>query len=300
MKLKGIIPPMITPLQDADTLDIAGLERLIENMIDGGVHGVFALGTTGEGPCLSYRLKAEVINQVCRIVDQRIPVLISVTDTASVESISLSKQAANAGADAVVIGTPYYFSIGQTELIEHIEKIVPQLALPVMLYNIPAFMKTWFEIETLRRLSGLDRILGVKDSCGDMGYYEELCGLSSERPDWSFFIGPEEKMMATIPLGGSGGVNGGANVFPKLFVGAYEAAVAEDTLRIAKYQRQIELFGNIYNCGRYDSRFVKATKCAASLQGLCLDTMAEPFQSFNLEDRERVNAILESLTLEAL
>ena len=291
---------MITPLKDADTLDVDGLERLIEHMIRGGVHGVFSLGTTGEGPCLSYRLKSEVINQVCRIVDRRIPVLISVTDAASVESIKLSKQAADAGADAVVVGTPYYFSIGQAELIEHIEKIVPQLALPVMLYNIPAFMKTWFDIETLRRLSGLDRILGVKDSCGDMGYYQELCGLSSERPDWSFFIGPEEKMIASIFLGGSGGVNGGANVFPRLFVGAFEAAVAGDALRIAEYQQQIELFGNIYNCGRYDSRFVKATKCAASLQGLCQDTMAEPFQSFNPGDRERVRSILESLTLEAL
>jgi len=291
---------MITPLKDADTLDVDGLECLIENMIGGGVHGVFALGTTGEGPCLGYRLKSEVIDEVCRIVDGRNPILISVTDAASVESIRLSKQAADAGADAVVIGTSYYFSLGQAELVEYIEKVVPQLALPVMLYNIPAFMKTWFEIESLRRLSGIDRILGVKDSSGDMGYYKELCGLSSERPDWAFFIGPEEKLTASIALGGSGGVNGGANVFPELFVGAYEAAVAKDTPRIAEYQQQIELFGNIYNCGRYDSRFVKATKCAASLRDLCQDTMADPFQSFSREDRERVKAILKSLTLEAL
>jgi 2-dehydro-3-deoxy-D-pentonate aldolase len=300
MKLKGIIPPMITPLQDADTLDISGLERLIEHMIRGGIHGIFALGTTGEGPCLSYRLRADVIKQVCKFVNGRIPVLVSVTDTASTESIKLSGIAADAGADAVVIGTPYYFTIGQAELIQHIEKLVPQLALPAMLYNIPSFMKTWFEIETLRRLSSIEPILGVKDSCGDMNYFAKLCGLASQRPDWSFFIGPEDKMIASISLGGSGGVNGGANVFPGLYVAAYESAVSGDSLRSERLQKLIEGFGRIYQIGKYDSRQVKATKCAAAIQGLCGDTMAEPFQSFNPEDRKQVESILESLNLTSL
>lgn len=293
--LKGIVPPLITPLKDRDTLDVQGLEKLIEHMIDGGIHGLFALGTTGEGPSLGYRLRAEVIDRVCQQVAGRIPVVVGITDTAFVESVKLSQVAAAAGATGVVLSTPYYFPAGQTELEEYVRKIVPQLALPVMLYNMPSLTKVWFEVETLRRLADLGGVVGVKDSSGDMDYYSNLCKLQSERSDWSFLIGPEDKLIASISMGGHGGVNGGANVNPKLFVEAYAAAVSGDTARCDVLQQKIEDFGEIYTIGKYDSRFIKATKCAASVLGLCDDFMAEPFNRFYPEDRERVRAVLESL-----
>ncbi len=296
-KLKGIVPPLITPLKDRDTLDVQGLEKLIEHMISGGIHGLFALGTTGEGPSLGYRLRGEVIECVCQQVAGRIPVVVGITDTAFVESVKLSQIAAEAGADGVVLSTPYYFPAGQTELEEYVRKLVPELALPVTLYNMPSLTKVWFEIETLRRLADLDGVAGVKDSSGDMDYYSKLCKLQSERPDWSFLIGPEEKLIASIPMGGHGGVNGGANAYPKLFVEAYEAAVAGDSARCEVLQQKIEAFGEIYTIGKYASRFIKATKCAASVLGLCDDFMAEPFNRFYPQDREKVAAILKKLEL---
>lgn len=297
LELKGIIPPMVTPLKDRDTLDISGLERLLEHMIGGGVHGLFVLGTTGEGPSLSYRLRAELIQRVCRQVDGRIPVLIGVTDTAFVESVRMSHVAADAGADAVVFSTPYYFPAGQTELTRYVRNLVPELAVPVVLYNMPSLTKVWFEIETLRRLAELNEIIGVKDSSGDFDYYARLCELSNERPDWRYLIGPEEKLIASIAVGGHGGVNGGANVCPELFVGAYNAAIARDDEQCRILQQRIEAFGEIYKIGKYASRFIKATKCAASLLGLCDDFMAEPFNRFYEKDRRRVQAILEELEI---
>ncbi|MEA2069448.1 MAG: dihydrodipicolinate synthase family protein [Verrucomicrobiota bacterium] len=291
-QLKGIVPPLITPLKDRDTLDVQGLEKLIEHMIGGGIHGLFALGTTGEGPSLGYRLRAEVVERVCKQVAGRIPVVVGITDTAFVESVKMSQIAAEAGADGVVLSTPYYFPAGQTELEGYVRNLVPELALPVMLYNMPSLTKVWFEIETLRRLSDLEGIVGVKDSSGDMDYYSNLCKLQTERPDWSFLIGPEDKLIASIPMGGHGGVNGGANVYPKLFVEAYEAAVAGDTARCETLQKKIEAFGEIYTIGKYASRFIKATKCAASVLGLCDDFMAEPFNRFYPQDREKLAAIL--------
>ena len=296
-KLKGIVPPLITPLKDRDTLDVQGLEKLIEHMIAGGIHGLFALGTTGEGPSLGYRLRAEVIERVCRQVAGRIPVVVGITDTAFVESVKLSQTAAEAGADGVVLSTPYYFPAGQTELEGYVRNLVPELALPVMLYNMPSLTKVWFEIETLRRLADLERIVGVKDSSGDMDYYSSLCKLQPERPDWRFLIGPEEKMIESISMGGHGGVNGGANAYPRLFVEAYEAAVAGDTVRCGELQQKIEAFGEIYSIGKYASRFIKATKCAASVLGLCDDFMAEPFNRFYPQDREKLAAILEKLDI---
>ena len=279
-RFRGIIPPLITPLIDRDTLDIDGLERLIDRVIQGGVHGVFALGTTGEGPCLSYHLRREIIHTVCGDVKGRVPVFISITDTSFIESVALSRVAADAGADVVVLSVPYYFPAGQTELIQYIERILPQLALPVMLYNIPSLTKVGFELDTLKTLSGFDRIHGVKDSGGDLAYFEDLCRLNSIREDWSFLMGPEDKMIQAISLGGHGGVNGGANVFPRLFVDAYHAAVSGDEATAARLQEKIEAFGQIYSIGKYASRFVKGTKCAASILGLCRETMAEPFNQF--------------------
>ncbi len=118
LAIRGIIPPLVTPLRERDMLDVAGLERLIEHVLSGGVHGLFVLGTTGEGPSLSYRLRREVISRTCRQVANRVPVLVGITDTAFVESVHLSQHAAEAGARAVVTSAPYYFPAGQPELLE--------------------------------------------------------------------------------------------------------------------------------------------------------------------------------------
>jgi 4-hydroxy-tetrahydrodipicolinate synthase len=294
-RLQGIVPPLVTPLRDRDALDEAGLERLLERVLGGGVAGVFILGTTGEAPSLSYRLRRELIRRVCRQVNGRAPVLVGITDTAFVESVHLAQTAADAGATALVLTTPYYFPAGQTELIEYIRHLVPELPLPLMLYNMPALTKVWFEIETLRRLADLEGIVGVKDSSGDVDYYRRLVALRAERPDWSFLIGPEHLLIESVRLGGDGGVNGGANLFPEWFVAAYEAAAAGDTARAEELQRRIEALQPIYTIGKYASRFIKATKCALSLLGVCDDFMAEPFHRFKAPERERVRRILEPL-----
>src|SRR5947209_3616044 len=111
-KFHGIIPPLVTPLVDRDTLDYAGLQRLVKHVVGGGVHGIFLLGTTGEAPSLSYRLRRELITRVCELVEKRVPILVGITDTAFVESVALANHAAQAGASAVVLSTPYYFPAG--------------------------------------------------------------------------------------------------------------------------------------------------------------------------------------------
>ena len=293
--LRGIIPPLVTPLMDRDTIDESGTERLLEHVIAGGVAGVFILGTTGEAPSLSYRLRRDFIHLACRIVDGRVPVLVGITDTAFVESVSVAQQAKAAGADAVVLSTPYYFPAGQTELTQYVEHIIEELSLPLMLYNIPSLTKIPFEVDTLRRLSGHRKIVGVKDSCGNLDYFRRLLTLREKRPDWTILVGPEDLLAETVALGGDGGVNGGANIFPKLFTSMYDAAAAGETRRIAVLQEQIEELQAIYEVGKYASRFIKATKCALSLKGICSDHMAEPFNHFFEPERKKVDAILQQI-----
>lgn len=295
-QLHGIIPPLVTPLSGVDTLDIAGLDRLIEHVLAGGVHGVFILGTTGEAPSLSYRLRRELISRTCERVAGRVPVLVGITDTAFVESIELARHAAQCEANGLVLATPYYFPAGQTELGDYVEHLVVELPLPLVLYNMPALTKVWFELPTLQRLASIERIIGIKDSSGDLDYFGRLMSLRAMRPDWSIMIGPEAMLPRAMAIGGDGGVAGGANAFPRMFVDCYEAACSGDADRIAQTQSRIESLQRIYEIGKYPSRYIKATKCALSLLGICDDFMAEPFHRFRSPERERVQDILNSLS----
>jgi 4-hydroxy-tetrahydrodipicolinate synthase len=288
---------MVTPLAARDALDVAGLERLIEHILQGGVQGLFILGTTGEAPSLGYRLRRELIDRTCRQVAGRVPVLVGITDTAFVESVALARHAAAAGAQAVVAAPPYYFPAGQPELVEYIERLTPELPLPLFLYNMPAMTKVIFEPATVRRLLGQRQIVGVKDSSGDLAYFDELLTIARGRPDWSVLIGPEHLTAEAVRRGGHGGVNGGANLHPRLFVELYEAACRGDPQRVAQLQEQVERLGRIYQVGRHASAVIKGLKCALALLGLCDDFPAEPFNRFQSPQRQQVQQLLEELGL---
>jgi 4-hydroxy-tetrahydrodipicolinate synthase len=295
--LRGIVPPLVTPLVDRDAIDVDGTRRLLEHVIAGGVNGVFILGTTGEAPNLSHRLRQDFIRLVCQAVGGRVPVLVGVTDTSFVEAIEMAGVAAESGASAAVLSTPYYFPAGQTELIRYIADVIGELpdGLPLMLYNMPSLTKVWFEIDTLRDLSHHQEIVGVKDSSGDLEYFEQLVSLKEDRPDWSILIGPEHLTAQAVELGGDGGVNGGANILPELFVALYQAAVRGDTQQVHVLNQRVEKLQGIYSVGKYASRFIKATKCALSIKGICSDHMAEPFNRFLQPERARVQEILSRL-----
>ncbi|MGF1578253.1 MAG: dihydrodipicolinate synthase family protein [Gemmataceae bacterium] len=288
---RGIIPPLVTPLRDRDTLDEVGLSRLLEHVVAGGVHGVFLLGSTGEGPSLSYRLRRELIGQACEIIAGRVPVLVGITDTSFVESVNLSLVAEDAGASAVVLSTPYYFPPSQPELVSYVDRLVEELPLPLMLYNMPDLTKVWFEIDTLQSLAKHPAIIGIKDSSGDLVYFERLMEIRKVRPDWSILMGPEALLVEAMRLGSDGAVAGGANVVPRLFVECYQAAGAKDA-RTQELLRLIERLQQIYQAGESASRFVKGTKCALSILGLCDDVVAEPFGAFGNSEREMIEKVL--------
>ena len=298
-RLTGIVPPMVTPLLDRDHLDVAGLERLLEHILAGGVNGLFILGTTGEGPSLSYHLRQELIERVCRQVNGRVPVLVGITDTAFVESIQLAGQAAASGASALVLAPPYYLPEAQPELQEYLDHLVPELPLPLFLYNMPALTKVSFELDTIRRALQEPRIIGFKDSSGDLTYFKAVAELIQERPDWSLLMGPEEKLLASLQLGGHGGVSGGANLFPKLYVRVVAAHQAGDLAAAAAWQQVIQrVSDSFYRIGKYSSSIIKGIKCALACQGICDDFMAEPFHRFRAAERELVQARLRELAAE--
>lgn len=296
----GIIPPLATPLRGRDELDVAGLERLIEHQIVGGVHGLFVLGTTSEAPGLGYRLRREVVERTCRLVRGRVPVLVGVTDTSMFEALELSRFAAEKGAQALVLAAPYYFPNSQPELSEYIQHLAPELPLPLFLYNMPTHTKTFFEIETVRRAMELPNVVGMKDSSGNMVYFHQLVRLLSERPDWTLLMGPEELLGESVILGGHGGVCGGANLCPRLYVDLFEAAVAKDVARVVElHARVMRISSTLYRVGKHGSAFIKGLKCSLNILGICDDFMAEPFHRFRGPERELVKCQLEMLGITA-
>jgi dihydrodipicolinate synthase/N-acetylneuraminate lyase len=284
--LRGIVPPLVTPLRDRDRLDGAGLERLIEHVLAGGVRGIFLLGTTGEAPGLSHRLRHQLVIRACRLVAGRVPVLVGVTDTSFVESVALARRAAESGADAVVLSAPYYFPAGQPELREYLEHIVPELPLPVFLYNMPSHTKITFDVETVRRAVDLPRVVGMKDSSGDLAYFRKIARLLSRRTGFTLLMGNETLVPQAIRAGAHGAVPGGANLVPRLFVDLYESALRG---RARASQRPVlRLQETVFAVGRHPSAHLKGLKCALSLLGICDDWMAEPFARFRPRERERV------------
>jgi 4-hydroxy-tetrahydrodipicolinate synthase len=294
--LRGIIPPMVTPLLDRDTLDAAGLERLIEHILAGGVHGLFVLGTTGEAPSLSYRLRYELIERVCGQVAGRVPVLVGITDTSFVESTNIARKAKDAGAKAVVLAPPYYFPAGQSELLEYLQHLTRELQLPLFLYNMPSHTKLVFEPETIRAAAEFPGIVGIKDSSGNMIYFRRLQSLLKDHPDFSVLMGREELLAEAILLGGNGSVSGGANLLPGLYVELYNAARAKDLPKVeALHQKVMELSNAIYTVGRYPSSFLKGLKCALSCIGICSDFLAEPFHRFRRAEHEVIERYVQEL-----
>ena len=293
--VRGIIPPVVTPLLNNHEIDEDGLAKLIEHLISGGVHGLFLLGTTGEAPSLSYKLREQFVKKACELTAGRIPIMVGITDTSFEGSIEMASSYKEAGADAVVIAPPYYIPISQSEMIDYLEALVPQLPLPFLLYNMPGFTKLHMTEETVAKAKELGA-LGIKDSSGDMFYLYSLINKFKNSPDFSIITGTEIFIPETIMQKGHGAVPGGANMFPKLFVDLYNASVAGNQQQIAQLREVVmKIYNTIYSVGPYTSKYIIGTKCALSVMGICSDYVAHPIKRFDEKNRKQIAKYLDEI-----
>ena len=270
--IKGIIPPMITPLKGDDQIDREGTVRL------------------------SYKCRYDFVELVCRTVAGRVPVLVGVTDTSLDESVKLARHAAACGAVGVVAAAPYYFAPSQQELIEYYTALADALPLPLFLYNMPSHVKVFLEPATIKALADHPNIVGLKDSSANMTYFQTLLYHLGDREDFALYVGPEELTGESVVMGADGGVNGGANIFPELYVEMYDAAAAHDIARVRRLQHRImQISTSLYTVGKYGSSYLKGVKCALSLLGICDDYLSYPYRKFRTEERDRIRQALGAL-----
>jgi 4-hydroxy-tetrahydrodipicolinate synthase len=292
--LRGIVPPLVTPLTGPDSLDVGGVERLVEHVLAAPVAGLFVLGTTGEGPNLSHTIRYDMIDRTEAAVRGRVPVLVGISDTSFRESKLLAAHAETAGAAAVVAAPPYYHKPSPAELRAWVRGLHNDMMLPVYLYNMPGHTRTWFDFDTLKEAMGLDNVIGFKDSGGDLAYFDAVLKLKNEhRPDWRVFVGPEHLTAAATGLGGDGGVNGGANLFPRLFTDLFAAAARHDANEVERLQAAVTALGAIYTQGDGESSVVRGLKCALSIAGICSDVVAEPWAPLGPASRDNVKRAIE-------
>jgi len=294
LQLTGIIPPLVTPLDATGEVDRSAMARLIDHVITGGVNGLFVLGTTGEGPSLAQQQRRDVIAMACDLTAGRVPVLVGISDTSLEDALSLANHAEICGASAVVAAPPYYFPMTQSDLGRYFVDLAERSALPLVLYNMPACVRTKIEPDTLEFCTRSARILGVKDSSGDMAAFRRMLEVRKLRPDWKFLVGPELLLVEATLAGGDGGVSGGANLEPALFVATYEAAKRRDLEEAARLSRQIEELGRIYKVGHDFMAVARGIKGALEIVGLCSREMAPPFRGCDEGEMQAIAELLAS------
>lgn len=293
---KGIIPPMITPLLEDQTLDLKSLNLITEHLIKGGVHGIFILGTTGESSSFSLKLKEQLIQETFRIVDGRVNVLVGMTDSALETSIYLGETARKYGAKALVSAPPFYYHLSQDELSAYYQGLADKLPLPLFLYNMPSHTKIHFEIDTVLKLSKHPNIIGLKDSSANAPYFQKLIYLLKRNSDFSLLVGPEEILAESVLMGADGGVPGGANLFPQLYVELYEAAKQRNfSTLLPLHQMVMEISTNLYTMDSSQSSYLKGLKSALFSSELCDMYLASPLSSFKKSDRKIIAGRLENL-----
>lgn len=222
MQIRGIIPPVATPMQANEELDLPRLKWFLDHLIQSGVHGVFVLGTNSEFYALDDVEKQAVIATAVQHVRGRVPVYAGTGAETTREAIRITKIAEREGAQGVSVITPYFVSPTQTEIVEHYRRIAEQTSLPVVLYSNPVTCGGLkIEVETVARLAEIPNILGIKDSSGDLSLTNEYVRVAPER--FSVLQGRDTLICQSLLFGARGAVPATCNIAPRLLVDIYES-----------------------------------------------------------------------------
>ena len=249
--LSGIVPPTISPLDLSREIDEGAIGHLVEHVLQGGCSGLFVLGGCGEGAWLPSRQRGTVVRAFVRAEAGRVPVLAGVMLPATGPAVEAARQAAAEGADAVVVGSPYYFGVDGTAQRRHIETVIEAADRPALLYNIPQCTNQVLAPALVADLARDSRVLGIKDSAGDFVAFQAFLAVKATRPDFRVLQGHEHLVAASLRLGGDGLVPGLANVVPALMVELRVAAARGDGVACTRIQGAILDLCAIHEIGHW-------------------------------------------------
>ena len=290
VELKGIITPIITPMNADESVNLDELRNQIERLIQGGVHGIFPFGTNGEGYILSETEKTEVLEAAIDQVKGRVPVyagsgLISTKDT-----IRMSKRAEELGADVLSIITPSFAVASQKELYDHYVEIAKHVDTPIVLYNIPARTGNRLLPETVAKLAkDVDLIVGAKDSSGDWDNLKAYITETRElEKDFYVLSGNDSLILPCLKEGGFGGIAGCSNVYPHVLSSIYNLFMEGKSEEAEAAQESIASFRAVFKYGNPNT----VVKKAVAMLGYPVGDCRRPFNDLCEEGVEALSKVL--------
>ncbi len=288
--IKGIIPPILTPMYEDESVNYDEFRNQIEREIKAGVHGIFCFGTNGEGYILSEDEKVEILKQTVDKVEGRVPVYAGTGCISTTDTIRLSKKAQRAGADILSIVTPSYALASQKELYTHYSDIAKSVDLPIVLYNIPARTGNKLLPETVARLAkDVDNIVGAKDSSGDWDNLKAYIDLTKDL-DKEFYVlsGNDSLILKCLQAGGSGGIAGCANVYPHKLASIYNLFIDGKIEEAKKAQDSIASFRAVFKYGNPNT----IVKKAVALLGYPVGDCRRPFNDLCEDGLNALEAVI--------
>ena len=247
LKLHGIVPPVATPYDHDGQIDPQGLRAVLRHIIDGGVHGLFVLGSTSECVFLNPAQRALVVETAVQEAAGRVPVVVGVMDATTDHCIAHGRQAKALGAQGLVLTAPYYTRTNQTETLDHFRYVRDAVDLPVVAYDIPVCVNIKLSRDTVNTLAREKVAVALKDSSGDEGTFRMLLRDLADLPEFALFTGSEVVADAALLGGAHGIVPGLANVDPQGYVRLYDHARAGRWQEArAEQDRLIRLFQMVF------------------------------------------------------
>ncbi|HLN28392.1 MAG TPA: 4-hydroxy-tetrahydrodipicolinate synthase [Gemmataceae bacterium] len=288
MQIRGIIPPVATPMQANEDLDLPRLRWFLDHLIQGGVHGLFVLGTNSEFYALAEREKQEVIATAVAHVQRRVPVFAGTGAETTREAVRLTQMAEREGVDGVSVITPYFVSPSQQEIYDHYRRIAENTSLPLILYNNPTTCGGLkIDVDTVARLAQIPNILGIKDSSGDLQNTIEYIQVVPE--GFAVMQGRDTLIYPSVLFGARGAVPASANIAPALCVEIFEAAERGDHARAKAAQLRLNPIRLSLTLGTAPG----GVKAALSLLGLSIGPSRAPVGPLSPDKLEKMRAALE-------
>jgi len=292
MRIHGIIPPVATPLQANEDLDLPRLRWFLDHLIEAGVHGVFVLGTNSEFYALDEREKQEVIATAVAHVNRRVPVFAGTGAESTREAVRLTRMAEREGADGVSVITPYFVCPTQQEIADHFRRVADSTSRPVLLYNNPATCGgVKIDVDTVARLAEVHNILGIKDSSGDLQNTNEYLRVVPER--FAVLMGRDTLIFPALLFGARGAVPATGNVAPRLLVEIYETFRRGDLEASKAAQLKLNPVRLALTLGTAPG----GVKAALDLLGLSLGPCRRPVGPLPPDNQDRMRAALKQAGL---
>lgn len=289
--LAGVVPALVTPFDDRGRLDRAALDRLLDRVLAHPVSALSPVGSTGEGPLCSRRMRVEVVRAIAERVGAGVPIVPGAVST-SLEDVAADLDAyAEAGAAAALVPPPFYYRHGSGDAERFVEALLGASPLPLVLYNIPQFTKVPFPPDVVGRLAEHPRVIGLKDSSGDLEGFSAILAALRDGVAFSALTGTDTLLLASLALGAAGTIAASANLVPGLGLEVLSAATSGDLIGAAAAQRR--LLAVVTAVRRAGAPW--AWKAALHLAGVCGPAVAPPAAPLDKAALERLHADLVAL-----